>query len=326
MKALDSRGQQRRLYWLASYPKSGNTWVRMFLNAYITGFPPDFSSAFQYVMTDLFQPWYQATTTIPLPDLNPIMSLYLRPAVLVNLTSLGPARDSVLKTHHANVTFDDIPIIPPKLTRGAIYIVRDPRSVLPSFAAHMGTTMATAVGMMNNDEQIISPPDYRGTFHVLMSWSNHVISWLEETRFPVTVVKYEDMKADPEKMFTRILTGLGIENIDKDRMKKAIDDTSFEKLKAQEEKAGFVENKHTAEMAALERALLELETFDGQLQEDVDVRLLMAEQNRAFFRKGNTHSWQDEVPVELARTVERDHRRAMEKLGYELCYQELSEV
>jgi len=27
----------RGLFWLASYPKSGNTWVRLFLNAYYTG-------------------------------------------------------------------------------------------------------------------------------------------------------------------------------------------------------------------------------------------------------------------------------------------------
>ena len=99
---LDEKPNKHGIWWLASYPKSGNTWIRMFINTAVTGFPPNINASFQYATGDLYMPAYQMTCPLSSGNWTFRESIYLRPAALINhLTWAG--RDVCLKTHFANL-------------------------------------------------------------------------------------------------------------------------------------------------------------------------------------------------------------------------------
>jgi len=235
----------KRIWWIASYPKSGSTWVRMVLNAYVTGFPPEINSAWQYATGDLQRSWYQLAAGVPVDELVEPSAIYYRPAALMNqiLCQCGspPSRDLALKTHHAKICLDGLPLIPPKLTKGALYVLRDPRAVVPSFANHMGVSIDEAIDLCAKNELTLNVEQSR-LYHVLMSWSSHVDSWTIANKDVLTsVVKYEDLLADPDRTWPLVFKALGIDP-DPDRLAIAIERASFANLRQAEDEHGFREN------------------------------------------------------------------------------------
>ena len=107
----------RRIYWIASYPKSGNTWVRMFLNSYLTGFPPDINTAFQCIRSDLHPGTFQLTCGRAIESLTITEQFIYYPAVLLNLLHTANAKDIYLKTHHAKVNVDKTTLILPQFSK-----------------------------------------------------------------------------------------------------------------------------------------------------------------------------------------------------------------
>ena len=128
---IDTR-YKNGIWWLASYPKSGNTWVRMFINCAITRFPVNLNASYQYAISDMLGHLYQAASAMSINDMGIREAIYLRPAALINHLAINTGRDACLKTHHANITVDDIPMCPAKLSKGALYLIRDPRDIVVS--------------------------------------------------------------------------------------------------------------------------------------------------------------------------------------------------
>jgi hypothetical protein len=284
LPAPNSRGAAANgIWWLASYPKSGNTWVRMFLNAAITRFPVRLNSVYQYVAGDLTPAAYQSVLSVPLGQIGNREAIYCRPAALVNqLAQAG--RDVCLKTHHANLSIDDIPLCPAKLSKGAVYLVRDPRDVCLSFARHMGVSVDQAIDMMARPHCTIA---VKGgpLYHYLSSWSAHVRSWLDD-RNPITtgMIRYEDLLADPWKAFRDIRSALGLDDaIDDDALRFGIEQTEFDRLRAAEQKHGFAET--------------------GGKQ-------------KTFFHAGRSERWRTELTPDQVSRIERDHGPVMTELGY----------
>jgi len=273
--------ERKRIWWLASYPKSGSTWVRMLLNAYITGFPPEINSAWQYASGDLQPHVYQLTAAQPIDKFEDVDSVYYRPAVPMNFVLTSPTTDRVLKTHHAKVELDGIPLIPPRLSRGGLYVVRDPRSIAPSFADHMGISIDEAVDLMANNQATIHKESAR-LYHVLLSWSSHVDSWTVANKdLRVGVVRYEDLVEHPDETWPAVLRALGLD-VDRDRLRVAIDRASFDRMRAAEDEKGFREKGKGAR----------------------------------FFRRGRVDAWRDELSAAQVKRIARAHRATMERFGY----------
>ena len=273
----------RKIWWVASYPKSGNTWVRMFLNAYMSGFPLDLNTGFQYVYGDNLLTYFQSVACRSADNLTATEQVFYRPAVLMTHISMSMAKHIALKTHHAKVQVDGIPLFPPKISGGAIYIIRDPRDIALSFADHIGEPIAETIKSMNNVQYIA---EHRVTklMHVLTTWSLHVTTWTEKNKdIPVKIIRYEDMLADPEYEFERILEALGFEEINRDRFNFALEQTQFENLQTLEEKNGFRE----------------------------------CGQGKKFFRIGKSGQWKTELTEKQIQQIEKDHGEVMEKFGYE---------
>jgi hypothetical protein len=278
---ISGEGLRKRIWWVASYPKSGSTWVRMLLNAYITGFPPDINSAWQYVTGDLQPSTYQITSAESLNNLVDTDIVYYRPAVLMNHILTSASRDLALKTHHAKVELDGIEMIPPRLSKAALYIIRDPRDVVHSFANHMGCTIDDAIEKMQNNQMTLTKNE-SSLYHVLLSWSAHVDSWTIHNKSVRTeVVKYEDLLEKPNRTWPLVLKAMGLE-VDHSRLNEALDRCKFSELKKQEEDKGFRENG------------------SGDV----------------FFRKGKSGTWKNLLSPQQIRLVEDNHRVTMERWQY----------
>ena len=267
---------------MASWPKSGSTWIRHFLNCYVTHYPLAINAANQYAAGDLHEPAYQSASVRPITELTSTELFYIRPAALMNQLALAPGRDICLKTHNCRGSYNGIIMCPTPLTRGALYVVRDPRDVVISYAKHSGQGIDEAIGCMNCPTQIIKHPS--GLSHYLNTWSMHVRSWLETNEMPnAGWVRYEDMLADTASTFRKILAAVGFPDVNEDALEFALEQTAFEKFKQQEEKESFNER--------------------GDSQE-------------VFFNRGTSGHWKEVLSPEQAARIESDHGEVMTQLGY----------
>jgi len=228
--------------WLASYPKSGNTWLRMFFNAYVSGMPVDINNPYQYIISDVSLPMFQTVCAKPVTQLTHLEQFYYRPAVLLNMLSLHATDELVLKTHHAKAVVDDIHIIPAIFSLPSIYLIRDPRDIAISYARHTNISINESISQLNNPKQ--AGDHENGLIHLMLTWSQHVESWtVKNNNIPVTVLKYEDLLEDPDTNFKAALKAFNLD-FDSKRFKFALEQSSFDNLKNLENQNKFREATH----------------------------------------------------------------------------------
>lgn len=270
---------ERKAWWIASFPKSGNTLVRMLINAYVTRFPLDINANFQYTTVDQNYQMFQQVCSKPLNEVDPVDLVYLRPAALLNYIHSIEPRDACFKTHNANIKIDGIPLIPPRLTKQAVYIVRDPRDVAVSYAYHSRKSLQETVDIMCSDDHV-GHRDY-GLQDIILSWSNHVRSW-QRAKFPVEIVRFEDLIFDTQKWLKVILPALGFrERPEESVIKFAVDQASFGNMRTQEEMHGFREA-----------------------------------QGEKFFRSGQVGQWKSTMSRDQIKQIESRHDEVMREYRY----------
>tara|TARA_B100000029_G_scaffold43537_1_gene40336 strand:- start:540 stop:1376 length:837 start_codon:yes stop_codon:yes gene_type:complete len=229
------------IIWIASYPKSGNTWVRAFLTAYY------FTKDGVYDPKELKQiPDYPNAKIIGKNIKENTIHLYWKES---QEKFTKDNKIIFLKTHNALLTIGKYPFTTPKLTRGVIYIVRDPRNVITSLKNHMDFTsyeeafnfMTDKNIILTNKEKIFS----RNQF--ISSWRINYSSWTKMNTFKKLLIRYEDMITKPERTFKQLILFTNMisnhENkINEEKFKNAILTTSFENMKKSEQKGEFNEN------------------------------------------------------------------------------------
>ena len=143
-----------RITWLASYPKSGNTWIRCLIQAYRSNGYLDINDL-NTVAGDSAACHTHAVSATAIEDLGLRGQWLLRPAALVNAV-MAKATPRIFKTHYANLTVSGLPaFIPPELTQRAIYVLRDPRSVALSMSQYYNLSMPKIVEQMDNIDFMI---------------------------------------------------------------------------------------------------------------------------------------------------------------------------
>ena len=284
---------KRKIWWFASYPKSGNTWLRMFINSYVSGFPININSAFQFAFNDLTSQVVQITCARPLDQLTFEEQAYYRPATLLNFLNVYASRDVVLKTHHAKIAVNDIPVCPHQLSRGAVYLIRDPRDIAISFADHLGESIDEAIDHMCNIKFALKNKD--NLHHVLLTWSEHVKTWTKMNKnIKTLVLKYEDLLIKPHDQFRQIIEFLTMP-VDEDRLSFAIKDNSFENLRKYEDENGFIELSENSKSGK-------------------------------FFRSGKANQWKEVLTEEQVARIEEKHGEIMEEYDYELVTKQTTVV
>lgn len=293
-----------RTVWLASYPKSGNTWIRAVVTALSTH--PHLFQVNQ--LSSGAQP-FALTGALPLLGLDSRWLSFDENAQLRAglVRRIGGAEPSRAPGSEEAVPDDRPPLLrkthelwrpgskgrepfPADATSAAVLVVRDPRDVVCSWAPFFGVEVDAAVEAIGREREPGpgSPADGI-TAEPWGSWSQHVRSWLgPDVPFPVHVVRFEDLRADAIATLEPVFEAIGLA-CTHDQLCDAVEQAAFDRLRASEERSGFHEvSPHT----------------------------------RLFFRDGRAGQWRELLSEAQVATIEADHGDVMANLGYELVTDE----
>ncbi len=274
------------IVWLASYPKSGNTWTRAFLTSYL-------GAADEADINDLeggpiasSRQSFDLAVGVEAACLLPEEVENLRPAAF-RVQAREQGRRVFIKTHDAwTHTPAGEPLFPADVTHGAVYIVRNPLDVAVSAQHHFGLTTAAAVAMLCDEAHLLSHAHGGLADQLpqrLLSWSGHVRSWVDESQLSIYTIRYEDLLADPQTVFGGLVRFAGLD-YNAERMATAVAAASFERLRRQEQAAGFRER--SARTAA------------------------------PFFRSGRAGNWRTTLTQTDIDTLLAAHGATMARFGY----------
>lgn len=223
------------IVWVAGYPKSGSTWLRMFLSAYRYGELDINLLGHGFEYDDAEPSMYQSVLAKPLPTASRTEALLVRDAALLRLNHVHPGRDVFVKTHNRDVIVSDRPLIPKELSKKAIYIIRDPRDIAPSYARHTNSSIDDTISRMADPNSALTDEPL---VHFVGRWDDHINSWLQNPKMPIFAVRYESLLAAPGQTFREIVQFLKLE-LDSRKLERAMDLTHLVRLSSQEKRDGF---------------------------------------------------------------------------------------
>jgi hypothetical protein len=270
------------LVWLASFPKSGNTWTSHFLHSLIRASdrPHDINAMNTLTTGDSAAMWYRPCLEKPIEECSEDEIAEARPKAIKRIAESTDGLVFV-KTHNALVSHHGTPMIEPSVTAGAIYIVRNPLDVAISYASFMNVGIDHAIELMNTEGAVV-PTNAKHAYEYRGSWSEHVWSWTRRSVRQLHVMRYEDMLEKPIETFSGLARFLRIAAT-RGAIESAIQASSFERLKEQEDEAGFRERPETAER---------------------------------FFREGRSGQWGEVLTRAQIDAVVSSHRDEMARFGY----------
>lgn len=261
--------------WLASYPKSGNTWVRAILFSGLTG------SCDINRLADVVPSFRNAVKKVQSAENQHEMSnnaaFFWGMAQRRAAFDLG-GKQIVFKTHIAALKYEGEQFPIENVTRRVIYVARDPRDVIFSYANHYDLPKQQAIENIENQNNAIVDLANK-EFEFISSWGQHVTSWLA-LKQPKLIIKYEDLEKDTVTMIRRLFDFMEIKPLI--GCEEIAEQTSFQKLKNQEKKSGFVESVN----------------------------------KKSFFNKGKSKQWKNSSEAGLRKLTEQT-LEAMKLLGYQ---------
>ncbi|MEO7149798.1 MAG: sulfotransferase domain-containing protein [Rhodanobacteraceae bacterium] len=273
------------IVWLASYPKSGNTWLRAFLANLIANRvePLPLRELPNYADDEALPDRFTELAGRRSHELSIDEIAALRPQVHTLIAQR--ARGTLLvKTHNMAGSFDGHPLHNWQVTAGAIYVVRNPLDVAVSMTHHFGLTIDDAIARLA-DDKVATANDAQFASQILSSWSRHVASWAdtaERMNPQFLVLRYEDLLEKPTKGFAKAAKIMGVSQ-DRMRIDRAVHHAGFQSLSAQEKRDGFIE--------------------------------AINEKSR-FFRSGRSNQWREALSREQVARIVHDHREQMARFRY----------
>ena len=270
------------IIWIASYPKSGNTWLRALISSYLYSQ----NGKFNFDLIRKIPRYVSNKNFAPFVDLEDLKKTPLKIANYWNVSQSRLNLDNkikFLKTHNACITYENKNFLNELNTKSYIYIVRDPRAIVTSYADYSNISLEKSVSSLLNENEI----GYNGKYNLAEtpgSWKINYLSWKKEKAFKGIIVKYEDLLDDTEKEFKKILFFLKnfiTITIDNKKLSECINSCQFSNLKKMELTKGFEEAK------------------EGN-----------------FFRIGQKDSWKNRLSDNLKNKIERNFKNEMEELGY----------
>ena len=279
------------IVWLASYPKSGNTLVRSMLSAYL--FSKDGNFNFDLLKNIRKFPDFGVFKNlgVDITDENEVVKNYIYVQKEINKRDGNSVR--FLKTHAALNDINGHKFTDLKNTLGAIYIVRDPRKIVLSYANHSQITLNESLDRLIELRTLGGEKDEQNqsVTHV-GSWSSNYQSWKEFKKIKkYLLIKYEDLVLDPEKALISILEFTHkLSNakfmLDETKLKNVLNSTTFENLQNLEKKNSFPEA---------------IRGSDGKLI--------------TFFKYGKKNTGKN-LPKEINSKIEQVLSSEMKELGY----------
>ncbi len=279
------------IIWIASYPKSGNTWIRSFLTAYyfckdgifdinklnyIQDYPNKQFFKNEVKEGEIHNHWDESQREI-----------------------LAEKKIKFLKTHNSLITAFGNEFTKPKYSLGVIYIIRDPRNVITSVKNHNDfETYDKALEFMQNENTIIS--DYKhlnnhAKTNIINSWRINYQSWLSNNRFRRITIKYEDLIEKTEQTLRDLIIFVNTicrfnNGVDMKKFDNAVKSTTFDKLQNLENSGKFSES-----------------VYSDKTKEKIK-----------FFYLGPKNNWKERLSKELINQMNDYYKDDLEKLNYEI--------
>ena len=278
------------IIWIASYPKSGNTYIRSFLSSYyyskkkekfnfelllnIKQFPAlRYSSKKAHTFLEASQNW--------IPNQNFFFK---------------NNEYYFLKTHNTLEEYFGNKFTTSSETLGAIYIVRDPRNVISSMCNHYSMNLETAYSKMTDRNSSLSFKNTDGdcsNFTFLGTWSDHYRSWKNNINFETLMIRYEDLRENSYEEFRKILEFIEKlkgknTKINEKKLVNSINSTNFSNLKNQEKLYGFGEASSSK---------------NGE--------------TKSFFNLGFENDWKKLLPKEISKKITNKFNNELKELKYE---------
>ena len=290
----------KHIFWISSYPKSGNTLMRAIISALFFSKDGKFElnqlkHSSQFEKRDRLNLIKKINNEdfLNLDQLKILSKYWLTLQRKENMNIVKGF--GFMKSHSSYVSIFNNWFTNFDNTAGYIYIVRDPRDIAISWAKHANLTIDDSINFMIDFNSCIEWAQTKSDLPkkikprtYLSSWDEHVLSWTSnDLNVPKLIIKYEDLvykKEESIKIIIRFFEKnfkVKFDSID-EKILNIIKSTSFEKLKREEKKFGFVE------------------AVSGD-----------------FFRKGEKNQWKNELNNQQIIKLEKKFRDFMNKFGYD---------
>ena len=275
------------IIWIASYPKSGNTYIRSFLSAYFFTNTGNFDFKLLKNIEQFPDKQFFNGFIDNIDDASKSWLSIQKDLIKSNKTRF-------LKTHSAFISFNNNQFTNAETTLGSVYIVRDPRSIVTSIMNHFSMDQFEAAEMLFDEDRGIKSSDGNlATYSFLSSWCNHYNSWNNLKTIKSILIKYEDLEKSNEEIFSNLIRYINNligsnEGIDHQKFIKALDTTKFSFLKKKEGEEGFVESVYS-------------KSKDHKIP---------------FFNQGFKNDWEKVLEKKVLDKIEKKFYKEMKLLGY----------
>ncbi|MEM7119948.1 MAG: sulfotransferase domain-containing protein [Pseudomonadota bacterium] len=271
-----------KILWLASYPKSGNTWLRLFISNLLadSATPFDINRIGEVTLAEPGTAGFALFDQRPWQEWSDADIARLRPQVQERISQ---TREGVIpaKTHSAFVKVGGVPTINMAVTHGAVYVVRNPLDVVISYAHHQGIDIDAMIDIMATD-MFRTPTNATNVYEVMGSWSQHVASWTASESPMVHVMRYEDMVADAGSAFSDLAAFMRVQTTP-EKIERSVQHAAFDTARKMEAKTGFVERTPVQDH---------------------------------FFRSGRVAEWREVLSESQVQRIVEAHHQQMARFGY----------
>ncbi len=234
------------IIWIASYPKSGNTWLRSLIASYYFSSDGFFDQNLLRFIDQFPHEKFLKNFSFDKKKIGDSAKHWIEAQNKINFEK----KIRFFKTHNFLGTFNNCEFTNKVNSLGAIYIVRDPRNVITSLKNHYDLSYKQALEFIKSERKFLynfnKTNDY-SDFQLISSWEKNFKSWKNNKLFPIKFIKYEELEEETFKVFKEIIEFINkISNnndiFNRERAIKSLDSTSFKKLKNLEKRIGFAES------------------------------------------------------------------------------------
>ena len=289
--------EEKKIFWIASYPKSGNTLFRAILSSLF--FTND--GVFSFKLFKTIKYFETAKRLAFIKEENPkhFQNLNLETISKYWLEMQTQKRLNIkenftfLKTHSALLNLYGNDFTNQHSSRGLIYLVRDPRDVAISWSKHLNKNLNNTIALLKNDNGVMNYNDLEYCKDVniiprivMSRWDVHVKSW-QHLKVPKMIIRYEDLISNKKETILEVIKffeanyGFTFNNIE-EKINNIILTTSFDNMKKTEETDGFEEAKEWT----------------------------------SFFSVGKKNQWKDKLSLNQIKKIEENFKDAMINFKY----------
>ena len=279
------------IIWIASYPKSGNTWIRSLISSLVYTDSGVFNFEKLRYVPQFPEKIYFKEFTNDFSNIHNLKKYWIAAQEKINLDR----KIKFFKTHHLNCKINEYSFTNNKNTKAKIYIVRDPRNLVNSISNHYSKTHDEAVKFLTTPRFIGGSQKEGGINNndlvtLIGTWNEHYKFWTHNKE-NLLILKYENLIKDTEKELIKIINFLRnyLEfNINEDKIKNILKTTSFTNLKKMEQSGLFNEN-----------------AFNKNENKKVN-----------FFHLGQDNKWEQNLKKEHQIEIENKFEKEMRELKY----------